>query len=81
MQPDCNPAYQTLSNLQTNIGNNYICLNRIVAKTLDDKYPLAATLARRAMIHFALTKAKTKRYKYVARHIRECAASAAQFYR
>jgi hypothetical protein len=57
-------------------GNDYEWLTEI-AITLDDKYPLAATLARRAMIHFALTKAKTKRYKYVARHIRECAASAA----
>jgi hypothetical protein len=57
-------------------GNDYEWLTQI-ANTLDDKYPLAATLARRAMIHFALTKAKTKRYKYVACHIRECAASAA----
>ena len=57
-------------------GNDYEWLTEI-AQTLDDKHPLAATLARRAMIHFALTKAKTKRYKYVARHIRECAASAA----
>jgi hypothetical protein len=57
-------------------GNDYEWLTQI-ANTLDDKYPLAATLARRAIIHFALTKTKTKRYKYVARHIRECAASAA----
>jgi hypothetical protein len=56
-------------------GNDYEWLTDL-ANTLDDKYPLAATLARRAMIHFALTKAKTKRYKYVARHIRECALSA-----
>jgi hypothetical protein len=57
-------------------GNDYEWLTEL-ANTLDDKYPLAATLGRRALIHFALTKAKTKRYKYVARHIRECAASAA----
>jgi hypothetical protein len=57
-------------------GNNYEWLTEL-AITLDNKYPLAATLARRAMIEFALTKAKTKRYKYVARHIRECALSAA----
>jgi hypothetical protein len=56
--------------------NDYEWLTDI-ATTLDDKHPLAATLARRAMIDFALTKAKTKRYKYVARHIRECALSAA----
>jgi hypothetical protein len=58
-------------------GNNYEWLTEL-ANTLDDKHPLAATLARRAMIHFALTKAKTKRYKYVARNIRDCAASAAR---
>jgi hypothetical protein len=57
-------------------GNDYLWLTDL-AIILDDKHPLAATLARRAMIHFALTKAKTKRYKYVARHIRECALSAA----
>jgi hypothetical protein len=57
-------------------GNDYEWLTEI-ANTLDDKHPLAATLARRAMISFALTTAKTKRYKYVAHHIRECAASAA----
>lgn len=57
-------------------GNDYEWLTQ-VAITLDDKHPLAATLARRAMIHFALTKAKTKHYKNIARHIRECAASAA----
>jgi hypothetical protein len=57
-------------------GNDYEWLTEL-AITLDEKHPLAATLARRAMIHFALTKAKTNRYKYVARHIRECALSAA----
>jgi hypothetical protein len=77
-------AWPALSHASTRIikdarkldGNNYEWLTQI-ALTLGDKHPLAATLARRAMIHFALSKAKTKRYKYVARHIRECAASAA----
>jgi hypothetical protein len=77
-------AWPALSHASTRIikdarkldGNDYEWLTEL-AITLDDKYPLAATLARRAMIQFALTKAKTKRYKYVARHIRECAASAA----
>lgn len=57
-------------------GNNYEWLTEI-ANILEEKYPLAATLARRAMVTFALNKAKTKRYKYIARHIRECAISAA----
>jgi hypothetical protein len=77
-------AWPALSHASTRIikdarkldGNDYEWPTDL-ARTLDDKHPLAATLARRAMIHFALTKAKTKRYKYVARHIRECAASTA----
>lgn len=57
-------------------GNAYVTLTEL-GKILDENYPLAATFVRRAMVEFALIHAKTKRYKYVARHIRECAASAA----
>ena len=57
-------------------GNAYVFLTEL-GKTFDENYPLAATLVRRAMVEFALAHSKTKRYKYVARHIRECEASAA----
>jgi hypothetical protein len=57
-------------------GNAYVWLTEL-GKTFDENHPLAATLVRRSMVEFALTHAKTKRYKYVARHIRECQASAA----
>jgi hypothetical protein len=57
-------------------GNSYVWLTEL-GKTFDENHPLAATLVRRSMVEFALTHAKTKRYKYVARHIRECQASAA----
>jgi hypothetical protein len=57
-------------------GNAYDWLSEL-GKTLEDNHPLAATLVRRAIVAFTLTNAKTKRYKYAARHIRACAKSAA----
>jgi hypothetical protein len=43
------------------------------ADALEPRYPLAATLMRRAMIDFALNKARVKRYPHAARHLVECA--------
>ncbi len=48
------------------------------ADTLDGKYPLAATLLRRAMIGFTLQSARSSRYKYAARHLDECRAAASR---
>ncbi len=47
------------------------------ADALDGKYPLAATLLRRAMIDFTLRMARSSRYKHVARHLGDCRSSAA----
>lgn len=44
------------------------------AEALDEKYPLAATALRRAMIDFTLTRARSSRYGHAARHLRECQA-------
>jgi hypothetical protein len=57
-------------------GNAYEWLTHL-GKLLDENHPLAATLVRRAMVEYGLEKSKTKRYKYIARHIRECEGSAA----
>ena len=57
-------------------GNDYVWLTEL-GKALDEKYPLAATLVRRAMVRYTLSHAKAKRYKYAARHIKECQVSAA----
>ncbi|OJF91476.1 hypothetical protein AX761_22330 [Rhizobium sp. 58] len=46
------------------------------AEALSERHPLAATLALRAMIDFTLSKARSKRYGYAARHLAECAALA-----
>jgi hypothetical protein len=46
------------------------------AEALESKHPLAATLLRRAMIDFTLSKARASRYKHAARHLHECAGLA-----
>jgi len=43
------------------------------AESLSERYPLAATLALRAMINFTLNEARSKRYGYVAEHLVTCA--------
>ena len=48
------------------------------ADALDGKYPLAATLLRRAMIGFVLCMGRSARYKHAARHLDDCRAAATQ---
>ena len=48
------------------------------AEALSERHPLAATLALRAMIDFTLTKARSKRYGYAARHLATCAELASR---
>ncbi|MBV9528887.1 DUF6880 family protein [Sphingomonas sp.] len=48
------------------------------ADFLEEKYPLAATLIRRAMIDFTLSGTKATRYKHAARHLGECACLASK---
>ena len=52
-------------------GNHYELLGP-AADALEAKHPLAATVLRRAMIDFALAKARTKRYRHAARHLLQC---------
>ena len=42
------------------------------ADILEPKYPLASTIVRRALISFALEKARSKRYRHAAHHLQEC---------
>jgi hypothetical protein len=56
-------------------GDDYEILSP-TAQALAGKYPLAATLALRAMIDFTLTKARSSRYRHAARHLMECASLA-----
>ena len=52
-------------------GNRYEYLVP-AAEALADRYPLAATMALRAMIDFALDNARSARYEHAARHLVEC---------
>jgi hypothetical protein len=52
-------------------GDHYWLLTP-AADALDQRYPLAATLLLRAMIGFALDKARSKRYRHAARHLQTC---------
>lgn len=56
-------------------GDRYEILTR-AAHALAGRYPLAASLALRAMIDFTLVKARSSRYRHAARHFMECAALA-----
>ncbi|MBM3606177.1 MAG: hypothetical protein FJX25_16065 [Alphaproteobacteria bacterium] len=52
-------------------GNYYQTLTTAAA-ALEARYPLAATLMRRAMVQDTLDAGRSKRYRYAARHLAEC---------
>ncbi|MEK1892986.1 MAG: DUF6880 family protein [Rhizobium sp.] len=52
-------------------GDHYELLTP-ASEHLQQKYPLAATIALRAMIDFTLDRAKSSRYRFAARHLVEC---------
>nr|WP_111298337.1 DUF6880 family protein [Paracoccus saliphilus] len=54
-------------------GNSYHTLTAAAA-ALEVRYPLAATLMRRAMVQDTLDAGRSKRYQYAARHLAECQA-------
>jgi hypothetical protein len=58
-------------------GDHYEVLTP-AAEALSARFPLAATLALRAMIDFTLNAGKSSRYQHAARHLAECDALASQ---
>ena len=58
-------------------GDHYEILTP-AAEALSARFPLAATLALRAMIDFTLNAGKSSRYQHAARHLAECDALASQ---
>lgn len=52
-------------------GNHYEVLGP-AADALEAKHPLAAIVLRRAMIDYALAKARSTRYRHAARHLLQC---------
>jgi hypothetical protein len=58
-------------------GDRYEILTP-AAEALSARYPLAASLALRAMIDFTLNAGRSSRYQHAARHLAECDALASQ---
>ena len=54
------------------LDGDYYWLLTPAADVIDQRYPLVATLMLRAMIDFALDKARSKRYRHAARHLQTC---------
>lgn len=70
-------ATLTLTRIHDIDGNHYYFLAP-AAQKLEGKFPLAATLLRRAMIDFALDTGRSTRYKHAAKHLLECESLAPQ---
>ncbi len=76
--PDLRSAAALLETRNAELeGNAYYHLTP-AANALEADHPLAATLARRAMIFDALKNNRSKRYGYAATHLAECGASDGQ---
>lgn len=71
-------AAELVMTRSTEIDGNHYELLTPAADLLEAKHPLAATLLRRGLIDFALRKARVKRYRHAARHLRECASLASR---
>ncbi|MGA3101248.1 MAG: DUF6880 family protein [Terracidiphilus sp.] len=75
--PDQSRAAQLVLARASEINGNMYNLLNPVARLIEGKHPLAATLLRRAMIEDTLGGTKSTRYKHAARHLLECFSLAA----
>lgn len=64
-------AYLILGRYGELDGDHYWLLTP-AADALDQRHPLATTLMLRAMIEFALNRARSKRYGHATRHLKSC---------
>ena len=71
--PDLGRAAKVIETRFSEINGDYYEILTPVAEALATHHPLAATLALRSMVHFALTAARTGRYPHAARHLADCA--------
>lgn len=76
--PSSQRAARLLIDRQSEINGDHYEFLVPAAEALSESYPLAATLALRAMIDFTLSKARSKRYGYAAQHLAECAVLASR---
>jgi len=72
--PSLNRAARLLIDRQDEINGDHYEFLVPAAEALSERFPLAATLALRAMIDFTLSKARSKRYGYASQHLVDCAA-------
>ena len=66
-------AAELLINRHSEIDGNRFEYLTPAADALAESHPLAATLVLRAMIDFAVSKGRSKRYRHAARHLATCA--------
>lgn len=71
--PSLRHAARLLIDRQDEVDGDHYELLAPAAETLAETYPLAATVALRAMIGFTLTGGRQKRYGYAAQHLATCA--------
>lgn len=74
--PSPDRAARLLIDRRSEIDGNHYEFLAPAAEALSERHPLAATLALRAMIDFALVNARVKRYGHAARHLVTCTALA-----
>lgn len=70
--PQLDAAAEMLCNRADELDGNHYELLTAAAEALDERHPLSATLALRAMIDFALEHARHKRYPHAVRHLKSC---------
>lgn len=74
--PDVRAAGALVRARSGELDGDHSFLYTPAAEALETKEPLAATLLRRAMIDFTLSRARSSRYEHAARHLTECASIA-----
>jgi hypothetical protein len=74
--PDQARAAQLVMTRTQEIDGDLYFLLDPTAQLIEGRYPMAATLLRRAMIEDTLNGAKSTRYKHAARHLLECVSLA-----
>ena len=74
--PDLERASRLVLTRARELNGDFYELLTPASDALEAKHPLAATLARRAMIDFTLNASRASRYRHAARHLDECASLA-----
>ena len=73
--PDLASAAKLIQSRQQELNGDLYHIFTPAAEALRDRHPLAAVLLWRAMIDYALAKARTTRYGHAADHLRDCQAA------